>query len=152
MEQKGTLIFSNKQSWMFFFSNISEQADVDPSYKKIWNYMDTSRPLSMVQDVDEGYKRVLRGDYAFMWDYPVLMYQKKKHCELATVGKPFNRKNYAFALPKNAAYLESITLSILGKFSETFFYYSLFYQSELDRRHQSAFFFKKKFPETNFKI
>ena len=110
-----SLKFNGLISLTIEFRCFSEQADIDPSYKKIWNYMDSSRPLSMVQGVDEGYKRVLRGDYAFMWDYPVLMYQKKKHCELATVGKPFNRKNYAFALPKNAAYLESITLSILGK-------------------------------------
>ena len=78
--------------------------------------MDNARSESMVSNVEEGYKKAIKGDYAFMWDYPVLMYQKKKHCELTTVGKPFNRKNYAFAVPKNAIYLESITLSILGKY------------------------------------
>ena len=91
-----------------------EQAEVDGNYKKLWNQMDHSRPESFVDTVLEGYRRVAEANYAFMWDYPVLMYQKKKHCELTTVGKPFNRKNYAFALPKNAIYLESITLSILG--------------------------------------
>ena len=93
----------------------SEQAEIDATYKQIWKQMDSSRPQSMVSNVIEGYSRVKNGDYAFMWDYPVLQYQKKRYCELTTVGKPFNRKNYAFALPKNAIYLESITLSILGK-------------------------------------
>ncbi len=44
----------------------------------------------------------------------MLQYQRKLHCkDLMTVGKPFNRKNYAFAVPKGASYLETITLSIL---------------------------------------
>ena len=29
------------------------------------------------------------------------------------MGKPFNRKNYAFAVPKGAPYWETITMSIL---------------------------------------
>ena len=44
----------------------------------------------------------------------MLQYQRKLHCQhLTTVGKPFNRKNYAFAVPKGTAFLETITMSIL---------------------------------------
>ncbi|XP_075245483.1 uncharacterized protein LOC142339366 [Convolutriloba macropyga] len=90
------------------------QASVDSVYEKIWTYMDTSDPSPMVKSAIEGFNRVLEGNYAFLWDDPVLQYQRKLHCkDLTTVGKPFNRKNYAFAVPKGAAYWETITLSIL---------------------------------------
>ncbi|XP_075241734.1 uncharacterized protein LOC142336706 [Convolutriloba macropyga] len=114
-----------------------KQAEIDATYKQIWKQMDSSRPQSMVSNVIEGYSRVKNGDYAFMWDYPVLQYQKKRYCELTTVGKPFNRKNYAFALPKNAIYLESITLSILA-LQET---------GELEKLRQKWFEAESRCPE-----
>ncbi|XP_063718675.1 glutamate receptor ionotropic, delta-2-like isoform X2 [Symsagittifera roscoffensis] len=90
------------------------QASVDSLYEKIWNYMDSAEPSPMVKDEVEGFNRVLEGNYAFLWDDPVLQYQRKLHCQhLTTVGKPFNRKNYAFAVPKGTAFLETITMSIL---------------------------------------
>ena len=91
-----------------------EQGNKESPYDKLWNYMSSMDPSPMVNDVQDGYKRVKQGDYAFMWDYPVLQYQKKKNCELMTVGKPFNSKNYAFAVRKGALYQEQITLSILS--------------------------------------
>ena len=38
----------------------------------------------------------------------------KKNCQLMMVGKSFNRKNYAFAVPKSVHFLPTISLSILS--------------------------------------
>ena len=91
-----------------------EQGKKENPYDKLWNFMSSIVPSPMVPTVEDGYQRVKNGDYAFMWDYPVLQYQKKRNCDLMTVGKPFNSKNYAFAVRKGALYQEQLTLSILS--------------------------------------
>ena len=100
-----------KTSLSTFFQH---QAEKDPLYSQLWDFMNKTAPSPMVRDLEEGYDRVLKSSYAFMWDYPVLQYQKKKNCDYMTVGKPFNRKKYAFAVPKGSGYLSTITLSILS--------------------------------------
>ena len=100
-----------KTSLSTFFQ---QQAQKDPLYSQLWDYMNKTTPSPMVRDIEEGYDRVLKSNYAFMWDYPVLQYQKKKNCDYMTVGKAFNRKKYAFAVPKGSGYLSTITLSILS--------------------------------------
>ncbi|XP_075256681.1 glutamate receptor ionotropic, kainate 5-like [Convolutriloba macropyga] len=88
-----------------------DHAYIDANYEKIFQGMESSR--SYVKSVREGYSWVVRGGYAFMWDAPVLEYQRKRKCSLTTVGKPFNKKNYAFAVPKKSPYKNEISLAIL---------------------------------------
>ena len=98
----------DKSSLQQFFK---DHATIDTTYEKILNGMETSQ--SYVSSITEGYSRVIVGRYAFMWDEPVLEYHRKRNCDLVTVGKAFNKKNYAFAVPKNSPYGTSISLAIL---------------------------------------
>ena len=67
-----------KQIYFSLQQFFKEHAYIDANYEKIHVGMERAR--SYVNSVKEGYSRVLRGGYAFMWDEPVLEYQRKRRC------------------------------------------------------------------------
>ena len=49
---------------------------MDQLYERIWTYMSETEPAPMVRNEEEGLHLVLNGDYAFLWDDPVLQVKK----------------------------------------------------------------------------
>ncbi|XP_075257792.1 uncharacterized protein LOC142349858 isoform X2 [Convolutriloba macropyga] len=67
----------------------------------------------LVNSPREGYERVAKGNYAFMWDDAILQWITSQHCEYVTVGKPFMNKGYGFAISKRSALKADISSAIL---------------------------------------
>ena len=51
---------------------------MDQLYERIWTYMSETEPAPMVRNEEEGLHLVLNGDYAFLWDDPVLQVKNYK--------------------------------------------------------------------------
>ena len=50
---------------------------------------------------------------AFIWDSPVLDYEKSHSCTLTTVGDLFGRSGYGVGMPKGSPWSNNISLAIL---------------------------------------
>ena len=102
-------VWSSATSDFFEYSQIA-------SFKEMWQYMAISNPSSMVNSTDEGFQRVRNstGDYAFIWDDDVILYETNEDCDLKKVGNVFDTsKGYGIAMPKGALYRDTISMAIL---------------------------------------
>ncbi|KAL3878973.1 hypothetical protein ACJMK2_031295 [Sinanodonta woodiana] len=68
---------------------------------------------SMVSCVKEGYERVLKEKYAFIWDSPSVRHEISKNCDLMEIGTPFNHKGYSIATQKDSPFTEKLSLALL---------------------------------------
>ncbi|XP_002734294.2 glutamate receptor ionotropic, kainate 2-like [Saccoglossus kowalevskii] len=104
----GTIEDSSLMRWF------RTRADKDPLYSRMWSFMSTVKPSVWVTSAEEGYQKVMKEDYAFFWDAPILEYVKQTNCDVMTVGKPFNLKGYGIATPRGAPYREDISVILLN--------------------------------------
>lgn len=66
----------------------------------MWRFMDSKSPSVFVSDVDEGVKRVLEGNYAFLMESTMLDYAVQRDCNLTQIGGLLDSKGYGIATPK----------------------------------------------------
>ena len=99
----GTVANSNAES---FFKNSRLEL-----FQKMWRFIEFSNGL--VDNSSVGLERVKEGDYAFVWDAPVNKYITMEHCEVMTVGEPFDQKGYGLGVPLGASYRDRLTMMIL---------------------------------------
>lgn len=69
-------------------------------YQKMWRYMESKRPSVFVSSYDEGIKRVLEGNYAFLMESTMLDYAVQRDCNLTQIGGLLDSKGYGIATPK----------------------------------------------------
>lgn len=74
----------NTNAHMFFRTSKVEV------FQDMWRFIQLNQGL--VDNSTEGLQRVQNGDYAFVWDTPVNKYMTMKHCDVMTVGEPFDQK------------------------------------------------------------
>jgi hypothetical protein len=67
----------------------------------------------MVNSTEEGLDRVLKENYAFLWDNSVNSYLVTTRCEFTEVGPPFDAKGFGIGLPPGSIYLEQLSMVIL---------------------------------------
>lgn len=79
----------------------------------MWQFMDSKRPSVFVQKYDEGIRRVLEGDYAFLMESTMLDYAVQRDCNLTQIGGLLDSKGYGIATPKGSAWRDKISLAIL---------------------------------------
>lgn len=84
-----------------------------PDYQKMWAHMSTLHPDSIVGRVEDGFKRVRQGRYAFIWDSPTIQHEISNDCDLMEIGAPFDNKGYGFAFQKQAPYSERLSWALL---------------------------------------
>ncbi|XP_078672347.1 glutamate receptor ionotropic, delta-1-like [Branchiostoma floridae x Branchiostoma belcheri] len=90
-------------------------SDVE-TYQRLWSFMKSeNNSAALVRTAQEGFQRVRKGKYAFLWDVPVIEYEAltDKNCELTTVGKSIYSKGYGIAFPSADPYRDEFTLAIL---------------------------------------
>ena len=80
-------------------------------FQRAWEAIDLNKGL--VPDSQAGVDRVRAGNYAFVWDTPVNRYMKMQHCDVMTVGEPFDQKGYGIGVPLGVSYREHLTVEIL---------------------------------------
>ncbi|XP_041364194.1 ionotropic receptor 25a-like [Gigantopelta aegis] len=85
-------------------------------YVAIWQ---TISKTGLLNSTQAGINRVLKGNFAFIHEYPLLQYELLKHCGLVSVGKQFSSKPYAFALPHSSPFTKKISQIILELQGET---------------------------------
>ncbi|CAG7826150.1 unnamed protein product, partial [Allacma fusca] len=102
--QYGTL---EHGSTMDFFRNSSME-----TYQKMWRYME-SRPNVFVPTYEQGIKRVLQGNYAFLIESPMLDYVVQRDCNLTQIGGLLDSKGYGIAMPKGSPWRDKLSLAIL---------------------------------------
>uniref|UniRef100_A0A8D8YFR0 Glutamate receptor ionotropic, kainate 2 n=1 Tax=Cacopsylla melanoneura TaxID=428564 RepID=A0A8D8YFR0_9HEMI len=82
-------------------------------YQKMWRYMESKRPSVFVPDYEEGVKRVLEGDYAFLMESTMLDYEVQRNCNLTQIGGLLDSKGYGIATPIGSPWRDKISLAIL---------------------------------------
>ncbi|KYN00566.1 Glutamate receptor, ionotropic kainate 1, partial [Cyphomyrmex costatus] len=82
-------------------------------YQKMWRFMESKSPSVFVQTYEEGIKRVLEGDYAFLMESTMLDYAVQRDCNLTQIGGLLDSKGYGIATPKGSPWRDKISLVIL---------------------------------------
>lgn len=62
--------------------------------------METKSPSVFVKSYEDGVKRVLEGDYAFLMESTMLDYAVQRDCNLTQIGGLLDSKGYGIATPK----------------------------------------------------
>ena len=83
-----------------------------PHYEKMRAYL-ALNPSSLVRRVEDGFRRVLKEKYAFIWDSPRVRHETAKDCNLMEIGVPFDLKGYGIATQKHSKYSEPLSMAVL---------------------------------------
>lgn len=75
--------------------------------------MDSKKPSVFVTSYEDGVKRVLEGDYAFLMESTMLDYAVQRDCNLTQIGGLLDSKGYGVATPKGSPWRDKISLAIL---------------------------------------
>ncbi|XP_071115475.1 glutamate receptor ionotropic, kainate 2-like isoform X1 [Haliotis cracherodii] len=102
-------------STMAFFQNSKIE-----TFKRMWNFMNTSEDNVFVKDGAEGVNRVLAGGYAYLGESTSVEYNIQRNCELMQVGGLLDSKGYGIATPPESPFRDSITETILKLQEEQF--------------------------------
>ncbi|KAL4714302.1 hypothetical protein ACJJTC_009654 [Scirpophaga incertulas] len=103
--QYGTL---NGGSTMTFFRD----SNID-IYQKMWQHMSTVSPPALVSSYEEGVRRVLGGNYAFLMESTMLDHRVQRDCNLTQIGGLLDSKGYGIATWKGSPWRDKISLAIL---------------------------------------
>ncbi|XP_048485931.1 glutamate receptor ionotropic, kainate 2 [Plutella xylostella] len=103
--QYGTL---NGGSTMTFFRD----SNID-IYQKMWHHMSTTSPPALVSSYEEGVRRVLGGNYAFLMESTMLDHRVQRDCNLTQIGGLLDSKGYGIATWKGSPWRDKISLAIL---------------------------------------
>ncbi|KAL1516627.1 hypothetical protein ABEB36_000512 [Hypothenemus hampei] len=83
------------------------------TYKKMWRFMENRKPSVFVPSYEEGIKRVLEGNYAFLMESTMLDYIVQRDCNLTQIGGLLDSKGYGIATPMGSPWRDKISLAIL---------------------------------------
>ncbi|XP_050676373.1 glutamate receptor ionotropic, kainate 2 [Leptidea sinapis] len=103
--QYGTL---NGGSTMTFFRD----SNID-IYQTMWRHMSTASPPALVSSYEEGVRRVLGGNYAFLMESTMLDHRVQRDCNLTQIGGLLDSKGYGIATLKGSPWRDRISLAIL---------------------------------------
>ncbi|XP_015787527.1 glutamate receptor ionotropic, kainate 2-like [Tetranychus urticae] len=82
------------------------------TYQKMWRFME-NKPNVFVSTYEEGVKRVLEGNYAFLMESTMLDYIVQRNCNLTQIGGLLDSKGYGIATPIGSPWRDKISLTIL---------------------------------------
>ncbi|XP_076271917.1 glutamate receptor ionotropic, kainate 2-like isoform X1 [Rhynchophorus ferrugineus] len=83
------------------------------TYKKMWRFMENRKPSVFVPTYEEGIRRVLEGNYAFLMESTMLDYVVQRDCNLTQIGGLLDSKGYGIATPMGSPWRDKISLAIL---------------------------------------
>ncbi|XP_064104775.1 glutamate receptor ionotropic, kainate 2-like [Macrobrachium nipponense] len=83
------------------------------TYQKMWRFMENKKPSVFVHSYDEGVRRVLEGNYAFLMESSMLDYYVQRNCNLTQIGGLLDSKSYGIATPMGSPWRDKISLAIL---------------------------------------
>lgn len=77
------------------------QKSNNPTYFKMFEIMDRATP-PVWASIEEGERRVLQGDYAYLSESSSIEYRVERNCDLMQVGNWLDSKGYGIGLPKGS--------------------------------------------------
>jgi len=83
------------------------------TYQKMWRYMENKKPSVFVSDYEEGIKRVIESDFAFLMESTMLDFVVQRNCNLTQIGGLLDSKSYGIGTPKGSPWRDRISLAIL---------------------------------------
>lgn len=83
--------------------------------------MESKSPSVFVKSYEDGVKRVLEGDYAFLMESTMLDYAVQRDCNLTQIGGLLDSKGYGIATPKGNFEQQFVSVPIVLSFPVTFF-------------------------------
>ncbi|XP_045024646.1 glutamate receptor ionotropic, kainate 2 isoform X2 [Daphnia magna] len=83
------------------------------TYQKMWRFMENKKPSVFVSTYEEGIRRVLEGNYAFLMESTTLDYFVHRNCNLTQIGGLLDSKYYGIATPIGSPWRDRISLAIL---------------------------------------
>lgn len=83
------------------------------TYKKMWRFMENKKPSAFTSTYEEGIRRVLDGNYAFLMESTMLDYIVQRDCNLTQIGGLLDTKGYGIATPMGSPWRDRISLAIL---------------------------------------
>ncbi|KZS03224.1 putative Glutamate receptor [Daphnia magna] len=112
--------FSLANSFWFTIGTLMQQgSDLNPkdsrieTYQKMWRYMESKKPSVFVSTYEEGTKRVMEGNFAFLMESTTLDYVVQRNCNLTQIGGLLDSKGYGIGTPKGSPWRDRISLAIL---------------------------------------
>lgn len=69
------------------------------TFQRMWRFMESRRPSVFVSTYEEGIRRVLEGNYAFLMESSVIEYIVQQNCNLTQIGGLLDSKSYGIATP-----------------------------------------------------
>lgn len=66
----------------------------------MWRFMESKKPSVFVSDYEEGIKRVIEGDFAFLMESTMLDFVVQRNCNLTQIGGLLDSKGYGIGTPK----------------------------------------------------
>ncbi|KAI8115905.1 kainate 2, Glutamate receptor ionotropic [Lucilia cuprina] len=82
-------------------------------YQKMWRYMENRKSSVFVKTYEEGIRRVMDGNYAFLMESTMLDYAVQRDCNLTQIGGLLDSKGYGIATPKGSPWRDAMSLAIL---------------------------------------
>ena len=76
-------------------------------YQKMWRFMESKKPSVFVPSYEDGIKRVLGGNYAFLSESTMIDYAVQRDCNLTQIGGLLDSKGYGIATPKGPNYIHT---------------------------------------------
>ncbi|XP_076307933.1 glutamate receptor ionotropic, kainate 2-like isoform X2 [Tachypleus tridentatus] len=84
-----------------------------PTFKRMWNFMESARPSVFVDSNLKGVERVKKGNYAFLMESTSIEYIVERNCELMQIGGLLDSKGYGIATPSGSPYRTLLSSAIL---------------------------------------
>lgn len=83
-----------------------------PIYQKMWKFMEKHQSV-FVSTYDEGTKKVLGGNYAFLMESTMIDYAVQRDCNLTQISGLLDSKGYGIATPKGSVWRDKLSLAVL---------------------------------------
>ncbi|XP_022255411.1 glutamate receptor ionotropic, kainate 2-like [Limulus polyphemus] len=84
-----------------------------PTYKRMWNFMESTRPRVFVESIEKGVERVRNENYAFLMESTTIEYMVERKCDLMQVGGLLDTKGFGIATPSGSPYRTALSSAIL---------------------------------------
>lgn len=78
----------------------------------MWKFMD-KHPTVFVSTYEEGTKKVLAGNYAFLMESTMIDYAVQRDCNLTQISGLLDSKGYGIATPKGSVWRDKLSLAVL---------------------------------------
>lgn len=79
----------------------------------MWRFMEAKKASVFVNTYEDGIRKVLEGNYAFLMESTMLDYAVQRDCNLTQIGGLLDSKGYGIATPKGSPWRDRISLAIL---------------------------------------